>query len=128
MPEYSLRAVLRLKADSLEQIDTKEIEQAIRTHVPLVTDVVMRTPAEVRHPPGRAADERLAAESWLRAWLTHNQPAPSALVFSAAEKSGITRRTLRRAADSLGVVRDPPKGGSKTTWSLAPTPGEKDAA
>jgi hypothetical protein len=83
-----------------------------------VVEVRAKQPVERKHPPGRQPDERQIAESWLRWFLKQNGQVPTGQVYEAAEARNITRRTLRRAADRIGVVRHPPHGGPRTTWSL----------
>jgi hypothetical protein len=68
---------------------------------------------------GRPADKRAAACEWLTNYLwSEGGPVPSGKVFEDAKYYGMTTKTLRRAAADMEIVKDPPGGGPKCTWSL----------
>ena len=81
--------------------------------VTTTADEVMRTQAVPEH--GSALRE---AEEWLRETL--NEPIPAAEISRLAADAGISQKTLRRASDSLSVVKA--KIGMKAgwVWSLPP--------
>ena len=119
MPEYTLRFAVQVTAADPSGLPTEEMIAALKAF-PDVKDVWSKEPYEhqLAEHPGRPAESRDAAERWLRMFLTMRiEPVPARLVIDAAEKAGISHRTLRRAADKLGVVRFP-RGGTKVTWSL----------
>lgn len=60
------------------------------------------------------APQRREAQAWLAEALSDG-PAPSDELLKAAEKAGISRRTLFRAKDALGVVVA--KGSFKGGWA-----------
>src|SRR5262249_40700274 len=80
--------------------------------VTTTADEVMRTQASEH---GSALRE---AEEWLQETLT--EPTPAAEIFRMAEDAGISRKTLRRASESLRILTE--KTGMKGgwVWSLPP--------
>ena len=74
-------------------------------------------PTKTRGPD---AEDRQAAEIWLRAALAHG-PLPAFVVLIDGESHGYRSRTLQRALHSIGGIpkKDGPSGG--WTWSLPPT-------
>jgi hypothetical protein len=78
----------------------------------------MSRPIPKSHTPGRTREQRSAAAEWLTAYLAGSPDGVFAgQVQRDAVKHGITLRTLRRAADDMGVIRDM-RGGPGTTWAL----------
>jgi len=74
-----------------------------------------------RRGVGRPPDKRAAAAEWLTnyLWLVWDcQPVPAAKVEEDAKQYALSTRTLRRAATDIHVVKTPPGGGPKVTWSL----------
>jgi predicted DNA-binding transcriptional regulator AlpA len=69
------------------------------------------------NPAGRPPERRHAAEVWLQSRLASGKVAAHD-VYEDAEMAGIAARTLRKAADALGVIRDPAGGGPNVTWEL----------
>jgi hypothetical protein len=119
MREYTLRFRLRMlgEPDDVEWFAKQLAADLIEKDGVLETWVLK--PVERRTAGGRPAHDREAAERWLVNYLRHKRkPMPTALVYDAAEQAGISRRTLRRAADSMHIVRHPKVGGPKTTWAL----------
>jgi putative DNA primase/helicase len=80
--------------------------------VTATADEIMRTQVQEH---GSALRE---AEEWLRGALS--EPTPAAEISRMAEDSGISRKTLRRASDSLGIVKE--KTGMKAGWMWSLTP------
>jgi hypothetical protein len=121
MPDYTVRLRLRVTGGQEEvELRAKQLAADL-VERPGVKEVWATRPREIKPPPGRPAHDRQAAEQWLRWWLRRRRkPVPTAQVYSAAELAGFSRRTLRRAADSIGVIRLPKGGGSNTTWSMPP--------
>jgi hypothetical protein len=80
--------------------------------VTTTADEIMRTLPEERRSALREAEE------WLEEMLI--EPRPAAEVQREAADAGISHKTLRRATESLGVVKD--KTGMKGgwVWSLSP--------
>jgi len=80
--------------------------------VTTTADEIMRTQVPEH---GSALRE---AEEWLREALS--EPTPATEVFRTATEAGISRKTLRRASESLGIVKE--KTGMKAgwVWSLPP--------
>lgn len=71
--------------------------------------------------PGRRPDKRADACEWITNYLAAaGQPVPSKVVMEDGKHHGMTARTLRRAADDMGVIRHPAGGGPKCTWDLSP--------
>lgn len=58
---------------------------------------------------GRPPTERTAAEQWLIRALSPG-PRSAGELFAAGVDAGHSQKTVRRAADDLGVLRDPPGG------------------
>jgi hypothetical protein len=76
-----------------------------------------------KHQPGRSvgrpADKRAAAAEWLTNYLaTAAKPVHSGKIQEDAKQYGMASKTLRRAADDMGVVKNPPGGGRNCTWDL----------
>jgi hypothetical protein len=46
------------------------------------------------------------------------KPVPAGQVVEDAKQFGYTQKTLRRAAEDMGVIKDPPGGGRNCTWRL----------
>lgn len=68
---------------------------------------------------GRRPDKRADAAEWLVKYLEAAGGAVKAgLVVEDAKQHGIASKTLRRAADDMGVIRDPVTGGKNCTWDL----------
>ncbi|MDQ3676030.1 MAG: hypothetical protein M3401_04370 [Actinomycetota bacterium] len=66
---------------------------------------------------GRPPTEREAAQLWLKERLALG-PTRAQDVFSVARVDGHSQKTIRRAADDLGVLRVPPGGGTNCKWEL----------
>lgn len=74
---------------------------------------------QVGRPPTKMAE----AHEWLCQYLLaapdHTMRARD--IREDAQQHGHTRKTLDRAASDMGIVKDPPDGGSpQTTWTLPP--------
>ena len=68
---------------------------------------------------GRPPDKRAAAAEWLTTYLADaDEPVASGTVHEDAKQWGMSTKTLRRAADDMGVVKNPPGGGRNCTWDL----------
>lgn len=68
---------------------------------------------------GRPPDKRAAAAEWLTGYLLMaGNPVKAGKVMEDAIESGMTNKTLRRAAEDMQVVKDPPGGGRNCTWDL----------
>jgi hypothetical protein len=68
---------------------------------------------------GRPPDKRAAAAEWLTTYLAEaGEPVKGSTVQEDAKQYGMSIKTLRRAADDMGVVKDPPGGGRNCTWDL----------
>lgn len=68
---------------------------------------------------GRKPDKRAAAAEWLTQYLAAaGKPVVSGEVMEDAIQHGHTRKTIRNAADDMGIVRNPPGGGRNCTWDL----------
>lgn len=68
---------------------------------------------------GRPPEKRAAASEWLTTRLMDG-PALASLIIEDAKQVGMTGKTLRRAADDMEIVRNPPGGGRNCTWDLPP--------
>lgn len=68
---------------------------------------------------GRPPDKRAAAAEWLTTYLAEvGKPVAAGTIQEDAKQYGMASKTLRRAADDMGVVKQPPGGGPKCTWDL----------
>jgi hypothetical protein len=68
---------------------------------------------------GRPPDRRSQAAEWLSRYLFDaGGPVPAGKVIEDAKHYGMTQKTLRRAADDMEIVRNPPGGGRNCTWDL----------
>jgi hypothetical protein len=68
---------------------------------------------------GRPPDKRAAAAEWLTTYLAENGPTLSSTIQEDAKQAGMSVKTLRRAAEDMEVVKDPPGGGRNCTWDLS---------
>lgn len=126
-PDFTLRFRVLLVAESKGEADViSRTMGAGLSGWPGAKETHISEPVEHRRPPGRtAAPQRSVAEDWLFRYLAGAGPVPARKVIDAADAAGVSHRTLRRAADKLGVIREPKMGGSNTTWAL---PKEKTDA
>lgn len=70
-------------------------------------------------PSGPKADKRAGAAEWLANYLNaKGGPALASEIHEDANQYRISRNTLRRAANDLDVVKNPPSGGRNCTWDL----------
>jgi hypothetical protein len=67
---------------------------------------------------GRPPDKRAAAAEWLTTFLATNGPTLSSLIQEDAKQYGMAIKTLRRAADDMEIVKNPPGGGRNCVWDL----------
>ncbi|GGK48392.1 AAA family ATPase [Nocardia camponoti] len=79
-----------------------------------------RTVGDVLRNPDTERDgsERAEAQAWLEDYLTENGSAPARDVKAEAKKAGISERTLKRAAQKLGVVYTSAGFPRVSHWSL----------
>lgn len=69
-------------------------------------------------PIGRPSDKRAAAAEWLTTYLATNGATLSSAIQEDAKQHGMSIKTLRRAADDMEIVKNPPGGGRNCTWDL----------
>jgi hypothetical protein len=70
--------------------------------------------------PGRPDTKRKAAMEWLTAYLAAAlKPVKAGLVIEDAKQAGMAVKTLKNAANEIGVERNPPGGGKNCTWRLS---------
>jgi hypothetical protein len=68
---------------------------------------------------GRPPDKRAAAAEWLTTYLADaGGPVLASQIHEDAKQYGMAQKTLRRAGDDMGVVKNPPGGGRNVTWDL----------
>jgi hypothetical protein len=70
---------------------------------------------------------RIEAADWLKDYLldpTRGGEAPQPEIVKAAEKDGISRRTLYRARAKAGVISTPPAPGRPSVWSIDLSAGD----
>jgi hypothetical protein len=69
---------------------------------------------------GRRPEKRAAASEWLatRMMAKGGKPIPAKDILADAKDAKITGKTIRRAADDMGITRNPPHGGPGCTWEL----------
>lgn len=77
---------------------------------------------------GDQAQDRSEAEQWLFDYLTEQGSAPAREVKADAKKAGIAERTLKRAAQKLGVVYTSAGYPRVSHWSLPAQSGHDDSA
>lgn len=68
--------------------------------------------------PGPSTEKRAAAAEWLTGYLAQNGQTKAGVVQEDAKQRGMSAKTLRRAADDMGIVRNPPGGGRNCSWDL----------
>lgn len=67
---------------------------------------------------GRPPDKRAAAAEWLTTYLADaGAPVKTSVITEDAKQYGMSRKTLMRAADDMGIVKSA-KGGPNVTWDL----------
>jgi phage-related protein len=116
MPDFTVRLVVQMRADKLSDIDDDAMVDAL-LQFPGAKQAWSNGVTEHRKI-GRSTVEREIAIRWLEAYLRRHGAVRAGQVQSDAVDAGIARRTLRRASEDLGVVKNPPSGGSNVTWSL----------
>ena len=63
--------------------------------------------------------KRKDATEWLIAFLANEgEPVSAGEVIEAAKAKAMAVKTLKRAAQEIGVIRNPPGGGRNCTWEL----------
>jgi hypothetical protein len=67
---------------------------------------------------GRPPEKRSAAAEWLTMYLVENGPTSAGTIYEDAKQHNMNSKTLRRAADDMKIVRNPPGGGRNCTWDL----------
>lgn len=68
---------------------------------------------------GRPPDKRAAAAEWLTTYLADaGKPVLSSTIQEDAKQHAMAAKTLRRAAEDMGIVKAPPGGGRNCTWDL----------
>jgi len=68
---------------------------------------------------GRPPDKRAAAAQWLTEYIAlAGGPVPSSQIFEDAKQYNMSAKTVRRAAEEMHIVKNPPGGGPKVTWDL----------
>jgi hypothetical protein len=118
-PDYTLRFRVIVDLPSKEEADNiAKTMGAGLSGFPTAKETFVEEPYEHRVPRRPPAPQRTDAADWLRRYLGGSDPVPARKVIEAADAQGISHRTLRRAADAVGVVRNPASGGSNTTWAL----------
>lgn len=73
--------------------------------------------------PGRKPDKRAEAAEWLASHMAITlaaKPIKAGQIFEDGKQYGLSSKTIRRAADDMGIVRNPPGGGRNCTWDLPP--------
>lgn len=79
------------------------------------------------HEDPEDVDDRTAAERWLEDYLTENPGAPSKTAKEDARRqAGISDRTLKRAANKLGVIVGEVGFPRQTTWTLPDSEASRD--
>ncbi|CAB4197671.1 AAA domain containing protein [uncultured Caudovirales phage] len=69
---------------------------------------------------GRPPDKRAAAAEWLTNYLSSaGKPVHSGKIQEDAKQYGMSVKTLRRAADDMGIVKNPAGGGRNCKWDLS---------
>lgn len=67
---------------------------------------------------GRPPDKRAAAAEWLAQYLAEaGKPVLGSEIMQDAKQYGISEKTIRRAAQEIGVIKQPPSG-KNCAWSL----------
>jgi hypothetical protein len=67
---------------------------------------------------GRPPDKKAQAAEWLATYLAEHGETPAGKVVEDAKQHGMSTKTLRRAADDMEIVRNPPGGGRNCKWDL----------
>jgi hypothetical protein len=71
--------------------------------------------------PGRKPDKRATAAEWLTTHMAiqlAGKPVKAGVIFEDAKQYGFASKTVRRAAEDMGIVKNPPGGGRNCTWDL----------
>lgn len=108
------------------EVDTEDIDVVGDVPLLLVDEELMAfdamrlfqnktQPGKVGRPP----EKRAAAAEWLTTYLADaNHAVKSSVVQEDAKQYGMSAKTLRRAAEDMGIVKTPPGGGRNCTWDL----------
>lgn len=105
----------------VEDIDVVGDVPALLEDEELLAFDPMRLFANKKQPGkvGRPPDKRAAAAEWLTTYLAdEGGPVNSGKVQEDAKQYGMSTKTLRRAAEDMGIVKHPPGGGRNCTWDL----------
>jgi hypothetical protein len=100
--------------DKVGDVPFLEMDEELMTFDPMRLFNTKNQPGKV----GRPADKRAAAAEWLTTYLAENGPTKSSTVQEDAKQYQMAAKTLRRAAEDMGVVKNPPGGGRNCTWDL----------
>lgn len=107
------------------EVDTAEVEGA--GQVPTLVlqgetsmDAKRLLVADEATKMGRKPDKLAQACEWLSNYLFNapDRKMPSGMVLEDGKQYGLTQRTMRRAAEEVGVEKIPPGGGPKCEWRL----------
>jgi hypothetical protein len=111
---------LRLEVDTEDletvgEIPFLAVDQELAAFDPMRLFESKSQPGKVGRPP----EKRAAAAEWLTNYLAQaGGPVLSSTIQEHAKHYGMSVKTLRRAADDMGVVKTPPGGGRHCTWDL----------
>jgi hypothetical protein len=80
---------------------------------------LFKKPSDKKGKVGRPPDKRAAAAEWITTYLASaGGPVHSGKVQEDAKQYQLSAKTLRRAAEDMGIVKHPPGGGRNCTWDL----------
>ena len=102
-------------ADITKQFPLLVFDEELEAYDPAKLFTVNPNPSKI----GRPDDKKTEASEWLTAYLAAaGGPVRAGLVIEDARQSGMSTKTLKRAATEMGVLRFPPGGGKNCTWQL----------
>lgn len=112
----------QLDVDDIEKVGEVPfltLDDELEAFDPMRLFVSKKQPNGAGPTRGRPADKRAAAAEWLTNYLAEaGEPVKSGTVQEDAKQYNMSLKTLRRAAEDMGIVKDPPGGGKNVTWDL----------
>lgn len=111
-----VEVVVRVSAD--DDLGVLGVGSAVERHLSPISARLVSIVQKFETVPGRPPEARDRAMDWLRFRLVSGRQVSATTVYDDAAKAGMSPKTLKRAAEDLGVVKVPAGGGRTCKWRL----------